>query len=102
MWIPQWKTDAGPTAHIPAKPSETQTDAWRRAVVNVRTAHQRQRERIARASRVHQPSIPRRLRIADVNLNNLGAAVEGSPNAVRRRQRIAGASAQRDAEAQNR
>ena len=92
--------------HRPHRPlsnrtPETQTDAWRCAEVDVRAAHQRQNERIARAIRVHQPSLPGHLRIADVNLNNLGAAVEGSPNAVRRRQRISATGAQRYAEGQN-
>jgi hypothetical protein len=93
MWTSQWKTDTGPTAHVPTKPPETQTDAWRCAVVDVRAAHQRQRERVLRPTRVHQPSIPGHLRVADVKLNSLGAAIECGPNTVWRRQRIAGASA---------
>jgi hypothetical protein len=69
--------------------------------INMWATYQRQDERIAGPVHVHQPCITRGLRVADVDLDDLGIAVVGDADAVRRRQWIAGTRVQPNAQEQN-
>lgn len=67
----------------------------------MRSAHRCKDECIPGPLHVNQVGVTRHLRVADIDLDGRGILVVGSADAVRRRQRIAGAGNQAGAKEQD-